>query len=175
MQTDEGYRSWSEYLGTGCTSGACDPVYSGTDDLRPGDSVSAQVWWVSQTEACFWFADWTSSTGSISRCQSSIPIPYDHTSAEWVNENWLANGYYYDNPGTINWSDQTFTDTFNGGGTWKDPFSGAYEAVIMYTGGTPVPPCGNAGLLAYPANPSTSSAGGSSQIVSCSVNGYGSP
>jgi hypothetical protein len=45
----------------------------------------------------------------------------------------------------------------------------------MYTGGSPVPPCGNAGLLAYPANPSITSTGGSSQIISCSVNGIDSP
>lgn len=175
METNEGYRSWFEYVGSsGCTGTLCNVQYTGYDDIRPGDSVSAQVWWVSQTQACFYFSDWTTGTGSISACQASISIPYDHTSVEWVNENWLEYEWY-DNPGTVNWSDQAYTDSFNGGGTWKDPFSGSFEAVIMYTSGTPLPPCGNAGLLSYPANPSTSSSGGSSQIITCSESGYDSP
>lgn len=175
MQTSEGYRSWFEYLSNSCTSTACDPHYSGTDDVRPGDSVSSDVWWQSSTEGCFDFTDWSTSAASFFTCVSNIPIISDHTSAEWINENWLDNGYYYDNPGTTDWTDQSIADGF-GGGAFVSPFTKPYEAVVMSIyAGSPSPSCGNSGVLSVPVNPGGSSSLGSSQEQTCVISGIDSP
>jgi hypothetical protein len=176
MQTDEGYRSWFEYISNSCTSGPCAPHFSGTDDVRPGDSLTSDVWWASSTEACFDFTDWTTSAASIFTCVSNIPIVFDHTSAEWINENLLAEGYqYYDNPGTTDWTDQAFADNPSTG-SYLSPFSKPYEAVVMaIDGGSPSPSCGHTGVLSVPVNAGGSSTVGSSQEQTCVISGIDSP
>lgn len=175
MQTNEGYRSWWEYIGSsGCTGTVCDPHYTAVNSARPGDVIIAQVWWSTTTSACFYLSDQTRSSASFFTCQTSLPIPYDHTSAEWVNENQLQNGFYYDNPGTISWSDQQMANTADG--TYRSPFTGTFTGVIMAPyGGTPAASCSNGQVLAYPVNAANTSNGGSSQIISCSISGLDSP
>ena len=177
LQTNEGYRSWWEYLGsTGCAGTLCDPHYTAIDAAGPGDFVTAQVWWSTTTEACFYFSDQTHSSASFFTCQASLPIPYDHTSAEWMNETHWPD-FYYDNPGTINWSGQKMTDSLGGGGTYISPFSGTFEGVIMAPlGDSPTIPCsGSSDALAYPVKAVNTANGGSSQIISCSIPGIDSP
>jgi hypothetical protein len=177
MQTNEGYRSWYEALGTsGCTvyTHFCGQ-YSNVDAIRPGDAMSAEVYWETTTSVCFFVTDWTRSSGNWSVC-TPVSIPYDHTSAEWVNENHLPT-YYYDSPGTVSWTEQLLTGSFDNSGAWSSPFSGSFEALIMDTGqGTTGTACGEPGVLSLPAGATTTTGGeGSSQIVTCSVPGYDSP
>jgi hypothetical protein len=101
-----------------------------------------------------------------------VVITYDHTSTEWINE-WPGGRpgpYYYEDPGTITFTDQLFSDSFNNGGTWKSPFSGAFTAWdLIYASSSASPPCSSKDLLAYPEDPSTNSSGGTSKIVTCIV------
>jgi Peptidase A4 family len=84
MQTNEGYRSVWEYIGTSGCVGFCGQ-YSSINAISPGDSVTGQVFWGSSTYACFYLEDWSRNSGSQGVCQT-VNIPYDHTSAEWVDE-----------------------------------------------------------------------------------------
>lgn len=175
LQTNEGYRSWFEYVGSGCDpQTTCAPQYTAINSARPGDFVTGQVWWSTTTEACFYFSDQTRGSASFFTCQSSIPIPYDHTSAEWVNEAQPLNLFYYDNPGTISWSGQEMANTADG--PYRSPFTGTFQGVIMAPfGGTPAASCSNGQVLAYPVNAANASGGGTSQIISCSIPGVDYP
>ena len=182
VQTNEGYRSWFEYVGS---SGGIKPVYSSVDAVHPGDSVTGEVWWNTSTSACFYFTDWTAGTGDISTCMP-VNVPYDHTSAEWINENQLNYNVktellygppFYDNPGTIHWTDQAMSEAFDGNGPWFSPFSGSFEAIVMKTGPNPAgsPACGASEILSYPIDAATESSGGSSATITCAVAGLDSP
>jgi hypothetical protein len=190
MQAGEGYQSWFELVNYNSSGDytCCSAHYTTTPgNAGPGDSITSQVWWDSSTEACFYLSDAQHSGADIpSTCDNvSGTITYDHTSAEWVNES--INGetteknpnqtyLFYDNPGTINWTAQLFTDSFGGGGTWQSPF-GAGESIIMYY--TLNPPsgtsCGTAGVLSYPDDIGSNSFGGYSSIVTCEITGVDSP
>jgi hypothetical protein len=151
MLTDYGFQSWFEYLGT---SGASVSIlYQGT--VRPGDTVSGQVWWESSTAACFYFNDFTRGTGGIATCKSGLTIPYDHTSAEWINETrgwsgWLDQGWcppadnnedcltsgnragevdleYYDDPGSTVWTDQSLTSAFGNSSADNGPWHSPFS------------------------------------------------
>jgi hypothetical protein len=176
MQTSEGFRSWWEYLGTsGCTS-FCGQ-YSSIDAIHQGDSIFAEVTWNTSTSACFIVDDGSRTTGSYDVCQT-INIPYDHTSAEWVNENHLDSGYYYDNPHTVSWSDMYIDNTVDGNGEWVSPFSTPYEAVLMGPGTTPSAgtiSCASGNFLSYPVGAASTSSGGTSQILTCYIDGVDSP
>jgi Peptidase A4 family len=177
MQTNEGYRSWYEAIGTsGCTAYThfCGQ-YSNIDAIQPGDAMTAEVYWENTTSACFFLTDWTRSSGSWFVC-TPVSIPYDHTSAEWVNESHLLSGYYYDSPGTVDWSEQLLTGTFDNSGSWNSPFSGSFEALVMDTGSrTTGTACGQPAVLSVPVGATNSAGEGSSQIVTCSVSGIDSP
>jgi len=176
MQTNEGYRSWYEAIGTsGCTTSThfCGQ-YSNIDAIQPGDDMSAEVYWENSSSACFFVSDFSRTTGSWDVC-TAVSIPYDHTSAEWVNESHLPS-FYYDSPGTVDWSEQLLTGAFDDSGSWGSPFSGAYEALVMDTGsGTTGTVCGQSGVLSVPEGATNSGGEGSSQIVTCSVAGIDSP
>jgi hypothetical protein len=197
METDYGYQAWFEYVGSDCPPSDifCDPKWQDADAVRPGDVISTEVTWVSTTEACFDLADFTHGVASFSTCLTFSSVNYDHTSAEWVNENFLGKFWCppadddedcdpfagrvsgreeinsYDNPGDILWTDQQFTHGFNGSGTWQDPFSGSYESFVMMTpdgSASGTPDCTNSSVLSFPENPITRlSSGGSSDIWTC--------
>jgi hypothetical protein len=133
MITNYGYTSWWEVVGSsGCTTSAnnyCYPVYNAYDSTRPGDDITDEVYWQSSSTACFVLTDYTHSTGSINVCEPAL-VPYDHTSAEWINENWLGSGYYYDNPGTISFTSQRISPSY-GGTSYQSAFGGKFAGVIM--------------------------------------------
>jgi hypothetical protein len=168
MQTGSGYRTFYEAIGSsGCTihTHFCGQ-YSSVNAVRPGDSVSATVWWDTSTSASFLVA--TSSGGGTWDVTTGVNIPYDHTSAEWVDE-WPPSYAFYDSPGTVHFSDQSLGSSFAGQGSYTSPFAGSYEAVIM------APPnsgtsCSDANVISYPADPANTSAGGSSDIFTCKIN-----
>src|SRR6202021_4200183 len=97
--------------------------YSSVNAVRPGDSVTAAVWWDTSTSATF-LVD-TSNGGGEWDVSTSVNIPYDHTSAEWVDE-WPPASPYYDNPGTVRFTDQSLSSNFAGGGPFTSPFTGSY-------------------------------------------------
>jgi hypothetical protein len=176
MQTNEGYRSWYEAIGTsGCTTSThfCGQ-YTSVDAIQPGDDMSAEVYWINSSSACFFVSDFSRTSGSWDVC-TPVSIPYDHTSAEWVNENQLASGFYYDSPGTVDWSQQLLTGAFDDSGSWGSPFAGSYEAVIMATSDTTGTACGQSGVLSVPVGATNEGGQGSSQIVTCSIAGIDSP
>jgi hypothetical protein len=173
MQTDEGYRSWYEYVeGVGNDTGCCGAIFNAVNSVRPGDTITSEVYWVSTTQACFDIIDYTRSSGDIDECPS-ISTTYDHTSVEWVNEYPAdaQSSYYYDNPSTTDFTGQYFWDSFDLDGTAKDPFSGSFEAVIQQYESTSGTNCSDAGVLAYPTAADAVANGGQSNIITCWVSG----
>jgi hypothetical protein len=173
MQTNEGYRSWYEYVdGVGDSTGCCGAIYNGVNSVRPGDTITSEVYWVSSTQACFAIIDYTRSSGDIDECPS-ISTTYDHTSVEWVNEYppGAQSSYYYDNPSTTDFTGQYYWNSFDLDGTAKDPFSGSFEAVIQEYESTSGTNCSDAGVLGYPAAAAATSDGGKSDIITCWVSG----
>jgi hypothetical protein len=187
MQTNLGYRTWIEYVGQdangnplGCNSivNNCQPISNPVNSARPGDSVNVMVYWQSSTDACITVTDNTRSSGDIGTTCKTVAIPYDHTSAEWVNENALAQkpGFFYDYPGTISFSQQLLSATWNGvaHSPW-DGGAGHFEGVIMTTGsysGLVTVGCPANKVLAEGINAATDQFDeGTSQVESFGVNG----
>ena len=172
MHTNFGYQSWWEYIGSsGCVTPTFCGQYSSINAIRPGDSITAQVVWNSTTQACFAITDLSRSTGSYNLCHP-VNVPYDHTSAEWLNENFIPLGYYYDSPGTVSWSNQLINNGIGETGAWASPFTGSFLAIIMGPGRTAsgTVACSNSNILSYPVNAATNASGGTSQIVTCNNN-----
>ena len=177
MSTGKGYQSWYEWVGTsGCVNTFCGK-YSSINAISPGDSIQGDVTWNSSTSACFYLYDFSRITGTWSVCQP-VNVPYDHTSAEWVNENHIGAVPYYDNPHTVTWTGMTIDSTVAGQGTWVNPFSTPYTALIMGPGYTPpagTVSCANPNFLSYPVGAATNSDGATSKILTCYRPGYDSP
>jgi hypothetical protein len=174
METGMGYVAFYEVVGT---SGGCAPPrfcgnYSATNAVRPGQLVSGQVYWTNTTHACFINVNETTGTTLFDLC-TALNIPYDHTSAEWVNESDIPGGYQYANPHTVTFTDQSYSHSFGQFGG-VSPFSTAFDAVIMgikvAASGTPIN-CSNPTILSYPTGASSSGAYGSSQIITCPIPG----
>jgi hypothetical protein len=172
MQTGEGYRTFWEYIGTsGCVNEFCGQ-YSSVNAVRPGDSVTADVWWDTTTTATF-LLETSSGGGEWDISNRSVNIPYDHTSAEWIDE-WSGDGYF-DSPGTVHFAGQGLTSSFSGQGSFTSPFAGSFEAVIMYSATTTGTSCSDGDVISYPADAANGSGGGTSEIVTCSRSGIDSP
>jgi Peptidase A4 family len=174
-----GYTSWWEVVGTssgttleGCNgfNNNCDPVYNIGDTTRPGDAVLVRVWYKSSSTACFLLVDYSHSGGDIAQTCAPSAV-YDHTSAEWVNENNLGSGYLYNNPGTISFNTQNVSSAF-APGPWVQAFSlGAYQTVIMETDSIThagVTTCPGGGVL---LSKGVNASGQASQIATYHVNG----
>jgi hypothetical protein len=175
MQTDWGFRTFWEYIGSsGCVKKFCGK-YSSVDAVRPGDSVEVEVTWNTTRTACFYFLDRSRSSASFSLCHA-VNIPYDHTSAEWITE-FPAGFKYYDSPGTVSWSDEIINNGFAGSGSWHSPFSGSFWAYILAPyGGKPPIDCGDGLVASFPVKGKTASNGdGSSQNLTCQINGFDYP
>lgn len=180
MRTNLGYQDWWEILGdtdnNACnTNPSCDPVYASY--VTPGDSVNGEVFWNTQQVACFDFTDNTHPADSFYSC-SGIPDGgiYDHTSAEWINESLVTEGYYqyYDDPGTTYWTNQSLGATFGGAAAVSSPFVYPFQAEVMLVPGTPYtnnglpsPACSSAGVESFPANAVNNGSSGSSVIDTC--------
>jgi hypothetical protein len=171
MLTTYGYRTFYEVIGSsGCTINThfCGK-YSSVNAVRPGDSVTAAVWWDTAASATF-LVD-TSNGGGDWDVSTNVNIPYDHTSAEWVDEWSDPSVFYYDSPGTVHFADQGLSSNFAGEGPFTSPFTGSYEAVIMGSSGTT---CSD-GAISYPVDPANTITGGSSEIVTCQISGIDYP
>ena len=175
-----GYTSWFQVMGTsGCNAdnNYCDPVWNAGDSTRPGDAVLVQVDYISSATGCFSLVDYTHSSGDI-EYTCLLSAVYDHTSGEWVNESWLANGYLYNNPGTISLNTQNVSGDF-GGGSWQQAFVGDYQTVIMETDSIDQygdPSLGEPGVSTCPGDGAllskgVNASGSSSQIASYNVAG----
>jgi hypothetical protein len=174
MQTGSGYRYFWEYIGSsGCVNTFCG-LYSSKDAIGPGDLISAEVTWKDTTDACFSLNDIERGIG-FSGCHP-VNIPYDHTSAEWINER--PGGFnYYDSPGTVTWTSQNLTDGLNGSGTWHSPFSGSFDAIVMSStiNNGPFVCDGSLPITSYPTGASNDGSGGYSKTLTCTINGVDSP
>lgn len=172
MQTNEGYRTFWEYIGSsGCVTTFCGN-YSSVNAVRPGVAINAYVWWDTSTTATFLLATPTGS-GGWSITDHAVNIPYDHTSAEWITER--TPGFtYYDSPGTVSWTGQGLTGSFGGQGSFGSPFAGSFEALIMDIASTSGTSCDGA-VLAYPVGAANTAGGGTSQTITCSISGVDSP
>lgn len=108
METEHGYRSWFEWVGT--NAGVSEQfanlggvLYSGgSNAVNPNDTIFSIVYWQKGTAAqktdwmmCFTVDDLTNSRGNVNGCQPrqppaspqyGMPIPYDHFSMEWIDE-----------------------------------------------------------------------------------------
>ena len=173
VKTGSGFQSWYEAIGSsGCTTVThfCGSM-SSVNAVHNSDSVFGEVTWESSSSACFFFEDNSRSTGSYDVC-AALNIPYDHTSAQWVNENLLGQQWYYNNPHTVTWTTQYLSAGFSGAGPWKSPFAGAATSIVMGIGVQPTGSpnnCSNKTVLSYPVNIANTSTGGTSQILTCFV------
>lgn len=174
METGEGYRSFIEFAGgSGCTSQFCGH-YSSVNAIDPGDSVQGEVLWENSTTACFYFEDLSRSSGAWDTCGPVVTdygIPYDPTSAEWIDE--FPGGFpYYDNPHTVSWT-AMLAGVY--GQSLTSPFTTPWTAEVMTAGTDATSPisCANSTIISYPVNAATNSLGiGTSQIVTCYVPGW---
>lgn len=187
METNAGYRSWFEWVGSGTGVGEQfasigGVLYSGGNVVRPGDLISTIVYWSkhvndSEWDMCFTVADLDRSSGDLNGCQPRVPPPghpqfgkailQDHSSVEWIDEKDTA-GY----PLSDFWQTNFF-----GAGLYNPAISSSIDDFnkYSYTGwilGTGVPKATGATLYdrctstisAFPANPvrETSSGNGGS-------------
>jgi hypothetical protein len=187
MQYNEGFRSWWEYLGTsGCAAPTFCGQYSSVDAISQGEQVTADVWWDTSETATF-LVSTGSGGGDYDITNYPVNTPYDHTSGEWIDEsypedeidyNGVTEPYYYDDPGTVYFSDQRLTGGFGGQGAYTSPFLGSFQASIMQaniaTSSTSIN-CSNPSIVSYPADTANTPDGGSSEIITCDVPGYDAP
>jgi Peptidase A4 family len=184
-----GFTSWMEDLGGECnvntdactsqgcvgSNNYCDPFYNPGDSTRPGDAVLVGSYYSSSSLGCAFIVDYTHSSGSFpTTCMDSAV--YDHTSAEWINENWLQYGFPYDYPADlIGFNTQNISAAFGGDSSWVGAFTGAYEGVVMDTDdidqhGNPYADPPTPGTPSCPANVTlaegVNASGSSSQIES---------
>lgn len=159
-----GYRNWFEIFGAGAAcNGNNAPSYSSCGGvtfvspnyLRPGDAIWSQVYWTSQTRACFVLDDTSRASGGLSGCVSNVGVKYDTNTIEWIDEGhyWnqqgIATGDHLADFGQTHW---TQADSYN-------PSTGAYQyysdypyaSNVMNDPGTAGTSCGVAGTMAYPA------------------------
>src|SRR5580658_2504683 len=173
-----GYRSWWEQVGSNtCGTNDFCGKYSDTDAIVNGEEVTVYVWWDTTTSATF-IVSTSGGGGEYDMTVTGMAIPYDHTSAEWVDENYLEDGLYYDSPGTVQFYEQGLSGSFGGDGSFTSPFAGSYEAVIMAIAKTTDTGCDVPGtdtpndvVLSYPAYASNNSDGGSSDVITCDIPG----
>lgn len=183
MSAGNGYQSWLETVNWNSTGAYTCCTLTVTGTARPGDLITSEVWWNTTTQACFFLYDEQHNGADIpSTCMNTGSgghmTTYDHTSAEWVNEDIDYEGTYnfYDNPGTINWTDQLYDENFGLAGSWRSPFPAGESIVMFYTLNTPTGTgCGSPGVLSYPDDIGTNSGGGYSSIVTCVITGVDSP
>jgi hypothetical protein len=159
-----GYYTFFQYAGSNTCQTVCGP-YSPPDAISPGQEVSVEVWWDSSTAATFVVT--TPNLAANFDMTISPGVTYDHTSAEWVNED--HPGFTYDKPGTVQFYGQGLTGSFGGAGSFNSPFEGSYEALIMVTStSVKATNCSSGnGVISYPAYPGNSSGGGSSDVITC--------
>lgn len=160
-----GYYTFFQYAGSNTCTQVCGP-FSAADLVTPGEDVTADVWWDSSTTATFLLKT-SSGPGGWDMTDYAVPVIYDHTSAEWVNE--IHRSFTYDKPGTVQFTGQKLTGSFGGAGSFVSPFEGSYEAVIMVTStSVKATDCSSGnGVISYPAYPGNSSGGGSSDVITC--------
>jgi Peptidase A4 family len=177
---DYGYRSWWEDYGSNtCNTTFCGK-YSDPDAIYNGEEVTVYVWWDTTSSATF-IVSTASGTGGYDVTNQTVAIIYDHTSAEWVDENYLVDGLDYDDPGTVQFYGQGLSGSFGGDESFTSPFAGSYEAVIMTVGKTADTTCDVPGtdtpndlVLSYPAYASNNTTGGSSDVITCDIPGIDS-
>ena len=183
MHTGDGYRTWFEYVG----SGGIDPVYGSnpygvtfdddSDTVHVGDIMSGMVTWASTSSACFTLTDEGSATGGFSGCVDDLPVAYDSSSIEWIDEDADAGSTtttYLADFGHTYWENQDSyspsahneipLSTFNSDSTYS--VTGYMAADPASTSITP--PCGTKGLDAYPSGISSND-GGSSTTTWCAA------
>lgn len=172
METNEGYRTFWEYIGTsGCVNTFCGK-FSTVNAVRPGTQVNVDVWWDTSTHATFLVS--TSTGGNFDVRDVSVGgIPYDHTSAEWINE-WPGSAFY-DSPGTVKFAGQGLTGAFGGQGSLSSPFAGSFEASLLWLNNTSGTSCSDGNILSYPTGAANVSGGGTSEIITCTRGGVDSP
>jgi hypothetical protein len=168
----DGFYTFFQWAGSNTCVGAplsCG-MFSSADAVVPGDNINAYVWWNTSTTATFVLE---TPEGSWDLPDYPVGVIYDHTSAEWVNENHLPTPY--DKPGTVQFTNQELSSSFSGDGGFVSPFEGSYEAIIMKNMSTTATSCSDGnGVMSYPAYPGNSSSGGSSDIITCPDPGPGS-
>lgn len=176
MQTGYGYRAFYEQIGTsGCVDVFCG-AYSAVNAVSPGQSIYAYVYWENSTHACFHVDN---GIVTIFNLCSAIIVPYDHTSAEWVNENMEGSGDEYADPGTVTLTSQSYSNSFNAD-QGESPFATSdFNLIYMgYAGNNPNLSlglgCGNSTLMSYPTDGVNYGSYATSKIITCN-NGVTAP
>lgn len=170
MQTNYGYRAFYEAIGSsGCTENTsfCGG-YTAANGVTPGQSIFAYVDWENSTHACFYVE---AAGVEIFDICTAVNIPYDHTSAEWINENHEGQRIQYPDPSTVTFTGESYSTDFYaslGNSPYATP---DFDLVIMGWGGdsasgTPLN-CTNSTIMSYPSDASSSGIYGSSEILTC--------
>jgi hypothetical protein len=137
----ETIQSWVEGIGPTCTPTNspkyCAITLEAKEDPLKGDVIEADVYWPNHTQACWDVLDLSAQDqGNLNRdidlCDT-VPAPFDDTAAEWISENQLRASRYFQNVGTIQWTNMKLSQSNSDNGPWFSPFWSNFTPINMVT------------------------------------------
>jgi hypothetical protein len=177
--SDAGSRTLMPFFEYVNASNTCCTLTPG-NDVPAGTPMKVEVYWESDTNACFYVLDTATGQALLNECVdvSNYGITHDTSTAEWFLEDALPIGLYFENLNQIPWTDMSFSEGAEANPNWHDPF--AYNYWVWQSqaqsGHNTVKTCtdgsGPNGVLAYPAHETdVTAAEGSMDINTNSVDG----
>jgi len=160
----------------------CCALIPGSSDVSSGNEVEVEVYWDSDTNACFEVYDKNTVTYPVHSCVTvaDYGVQHDTSSAEWLMEDAIPQKTpeeYFENLGQVPWTSVSFSEGAESDPNWHSPFAYYYDEyeIVAQKGKIYVPTCnigsGPNGVLAYPANPAGTSAAGTFDSNINSVDG----
>jgi hypothetical protein len=181
--TTSGKRTLSpflEYVNDSSTDPCC-AVIPGSSTVNSGNELAAEVYWTSDTNACFEVYDTTTDEFPIDDCGTvGHSVQHDTSSAEWFMEDSLPQTSpeeYFENLNQVPWTDVSLSEGAEADPNWHSPFAYYYNEYQIAAQKPPdvIGTCnagsGPNGNLAYPANPAGSSSSGTFDSNTNSVSG----
>jgi hypothetical protein len=182
--TTSGKRTLSpflEYINDSTTNWCCNLI-AGSGTVNSGNELAVEVYWTSDTAACFDVIDLTTDQFPVDACETvGHGVSHDTTSAEWFMEDSLPQTVpaeeYFENLNQVPWTDVSFSEGAEANPNWHSPFAYSYNEYRIAAQkppdviGTCVPGSGPGGILAYPANPAGTSAAGTFDSNTNAVSG----
>jgi hypothetical protein len=177
--SDAGSRTLTPFLEYVNASGTCCQLTAGSN-VPAGTEMKVEVYWESDTNACFYVLDNNTGQALINTCVdvSNYGISHDTSTAEWFLEDALPVGLYFENLNQIPWTDMSFSEGAEANPNWHDPFAYSYwvwQSQAQYDHNmvkTCIDGSGPNGILAYPVHETdVTAAEGSMDINTNSVDG----
>lgn len=178
--SDAGTRTLTPFLDyvTGSSTDPCCGLTPGSN-VPAGNEMAVEVYWESDTNACFYVLDTNTGQAPINSCVdvSNYGVQHNTSDAEWFLEDALPIGLYYENLNQIPWTDMSFSEGAEVNPNWHDPF--AYNYWVWQNQAQPnhntVKTCidysGPNEILSYPVHESGDASAGEMDINTNSVDG----